>query len=124
VHFQAPAAHAPGVDIVHQHQPVAPTRGQDRGAFFDAVGVIAERAMKRRILADAAIDQFAANGFVSRKDIRLFGHQQFVRRVGKLTENRLAPNHDDIPGVGNRACRADNMFQLSACHILAGAKSS
>jgi hypothetical protein len=53
---------------------------------------------------------------VARVQVGFDRNQQALRRIRILTQNRLAPDHDELALVRNRRCRAQDVLKRGAVH--------
>ena len=75
------------------------------GGLIHAVSIITERAIKRRLLAEGAVNQIALSRFAARIYVGLIRNEQFRGSVRKLAKDCLASYDDQILCVGDPAAR-------------------
>lgn len=68
--------------------------------------------MEGRALSDTAVDEIGKLGMVQGKHIRFRRREQRRWSIGELTKDRLAADHHDFGGIGDRAGGTDQMLKL------------
>ena len=122
VHAETPTRGAPGIGVVYRHQTVTPASGEHGGLLSDTLGVVAVHGMKWRCLADATFDQVGPLGMVLRKEAGLDGDSQARRRIGKLSQERLAAD-DDLVVLRDIGRDPNEVLEVGAIHARARARS-
>src|SRR5439155_14558458 len=117
VDFQAPTGGAAGVGVVDGNQSLAPSRRQARRGLIDAMGVLSKCFVEERTFPNRAVDLNGEFSPVLWKNISLHGDQELGGRVGKLPEQRLAPDHHNVRLIGYPTGRADDVLKFVPFHI-------
>ena len=80
------------------------------------MSVVAERLVEGGELADGAVDDIGSLRMVLREEVRFHRDTHGCGRVGELSKDRLASDHDDLIVIGNVRGGADEVLELLAGH--------
>ena len=80
------------------------------------MGVVAEGLVERRAFTDRAVNQIAIGRVAQGENVGLNRNEQFLGRMGKLTEDRLAADDDELRRARDASGGADDVLKLVSLH--------